>query len=60
MASDPDGPDEWRFRPLLDKDRDLALRLIDVYARRWVERSGYPESRIPEVPDAMELLVADE
>jgi len=48
-ATDPDGPDAWRFRPLLDEDRDLALRLIEVYARAWVERTGYPESKIPDV-----------
>ena len=59
-APDPDGPDEWRFRPLLEEDRDLAHQLIEVYARRWIERSGYPETRIPEVPDTMELLVAEE
>lgn len=58
-ASDPDGPEEWRL-PLLDEDRDLALRLIDIYARRRVERSGFPDARIPEVPDTMELLIADE
>jgi hypothetical protein len=59
-ATDPDGPDEWRFQPLLGKDRDLALRPMDVCARRWVERSSYPESRIPEVPDALEMVVGDE
>jgi hypothetical protein len=59
-ATDPDGPDAWRFRPLLDEDRELALRLIDVYASRWVERSGYPESKIPEVSGTMELVIADE
>jgi hypothetical protein len=33
---------------------------MDVCARRWVERSSYPESRIPEVPDALEMVVGDE
>jgi hypothetical protein len=59
-ASDPDGSDEWRFRPLLEEDRELAHRLIDVYAQRWIDRSGYPEARIPEVADTIELVIADE
>jgi len=59
-APDPDGPDEWRFQPLVEHDHDLSLRLTDIYAHRWVERSGFPPERTPEVPDTIELVVADE
>ncbi len=57
-ASDPDGKHEKLFVPLESRDSALAHRLVDRYGRRWLSLAGFPETRLAEVPDTVELVVA--
>jgi len=57
---DPDDADEWRFTPLDDHDPALAAEMIDRYGRRWLRLAGLPAARLTEVPDTVELRVADD
>jgi len=59
-ASDPDDENEWRFEALEEHDADLATVLLDAYGRRWLELAGLTPERLPEVPDTVELVVADD
>jgi hypothetical protein len=54
-AGSPNGPDEWRFRPLADLDPHLAARLLDRYGPRWLAAAGLPLGRLAEVPDTVDL-----
>ena len=57
---EPDGDDEWRFAPLANQDDELHTLLLETYGRRWLRQAGLPEERLPEVPDTVELLVAED
>jgi hypothetical protein len=58
-ASDPDEGDEWRFRPLAEQDPEAVMRLIEHFAPLWLEAARLPMHRLGEVPDTVELLVAE-
>jgi hypothetical protein len=58
-AADPDGEDAWRFRPLAETDPVGAKRLIDRYAPLWLETAGLPLAHLGEVPDTVELVIAE-
>src|SRR5207253_5358402 len=58
-AVDPDGANAWRYRLLSEVDASMATRLVDRFAPRWLRRAGLPEWRLPEMPDTIELKVAD-
>ena len=59
-ASDPDGTEGWRFRELAEVDSTLAQRLLGEYGDLWVSASELPHERSGEVPDTLEVAVADE
>ena len=59
-ASDPDGPDSWRYRELAEVDPVLAHRLVSEYGEVWLSEAELPLERLSEVGDTVEIAVADE
>jgi hypothetical protein len=57
---EPDEGDEWRFRPLEERDPFLAAALVGAFAARWLREAGLSADREDEVPDTIELMVASE
>lgn len=44
-ASDPDGPNGWRYRELADVDGALAQRLFAEYGEIWLSAAELPVER---------------
>jgi hypothetical protein len=59
-ASDPDGPDGWRYRDLAEADPALANRLVNEYGRVWLSGAELPPERAGEVADTVQIAVAEE
>ena len=59
-ASDPDGPDAWRYRDLAEVTPAMASLLVEEYGEVWLREAELPEDRRSEVGDTLELRVADE
>ncbi len=58
-AYDPDELDAWRFRLLAEVNAECAERLVAHFAPLWLNAAHLPLSRRSEVPDTVELKVAD-
>jgi hypothetical protein len=59
-AGDPDEEHEWRFKPLVEQDPDVAAALLEAYGHRWLEKAELSLDRMAEVPDTVDLVVAED